>query len=986
MLPNLTVQLAQDTPVVYLFDECPPVSRIVASIFQEKGLSVNLINDLAHINISVTPYKVVWVVEAQTFSLETLETVKKLVSDLSAPLIVVMPITTPINDNETYKKWTSRSQKQKSVITTISTELVFAHCIFIENVLSEQYDNPVLKTTIEMADRGVLFDPKVPIALINLDDVSDSLQEPLLRPGFQQSVLLRGQETEFSDIVSRQQQHYEFVHKHKTEIRPVAVTLDRAIPFTVQSKIINSDLTEILNAAIRMLPKPLPSPRLVAQQVDTTPLPKPLKTATFTNADTNADSDANAIVGVISRENLPDIKPSLTPQLASIAPEVATSIEVAEPVPVQPAPPADVNEELQRIFATTRTEHKVKHVVKLAEVEHKIVKKSRHKKVLFWGGLSVVGAGMGLASLILCFYLSTITVKTQLLGAVEKANAQTLTEKDLSSLDLTTNILEFQTKHYTALFDNSMVSQASELVELSDKVQTLAQSTSVVDDTLLRTYQMLFQAKPETMTDLVAKLQKESATAYEMISFIQAQLKNIDFKELSEKQKQDLATFEVETAKKTKDISAIQQLSPLLHHLLGDTQPRTYALVFQNNQELRPTGGFIQSVALVTVSKGQIIDTQSYSSYALDEKVSGVVTPPEEIKQLLGEERWFLRDSNWNPDFSSTAEQIKWFVENTTDKNIDGVMAVDVYGFEKLLESLGPVELPQFNEVITSKNVAERLEFHSEVTLVNSDKNPDYSTVLLSALLDKMKTAPEEKINLTYSALLKMVRENNLLLSLADENENMTLKNLGWAGSLVSPDCPTALNSVPCVLDSVAQIEANIGVNKANYYIEKSINHSVVMSETTLEHTRTITYQNTAQTSTWPKGNYKAFVRLYLPTNTVLKNIYFDTTALAPEQITTKEENGKKVFGFSIEVPINSQSVLEIQYDQPHDKVAPFSYAFFEQKQPGTPITPFTLTVVPPPMAEAAIIAPAAQVHSQTVVFQEDQKNNLFYGIQFKQK
>lgn len=90
------------------------------------------------------------------------------------------------------------------------------------------------------------------------------------------------------------------------------------------------------------------------------------------------------------------------------------------------------------------------------------------------------------------------------------------------------------------------------------------------------------------------------------------------------------------------------------------------------------------------------------------------------------------------------------------------------------------------------------------------------------------------------------------------------LHSLGWTGSLVEPQCPTRLSVVDCRVDVMAQVEANIGVNKANYYLDREINHKVIIDREKATHSRNITFTNNAKSNSWPKGTYKSYQRFYI--------------------------------------------------------------------------------------------------------------------------
>lgn len=968
MLPNFTTLISDDSPQVLLIGKKSNLLDSIYTFFEEKGLSVvySSEEDVSTLQPQLNLYKIIWLADRNNLETKKIELVKESLKATTAPLIIIFPLLTGIKNHETYRQWSKSSAKQKKIIEYLSASFVTAYFIFLENLLEQGILSELFNFFLEKADEGYVLQPQLKLPLLDEKTALKAMIEPLFRPGFHQSVLIRGQDIASEAISSKIQLAYNQNDNFTLQISRLPAISIPIIGFTIQEKIVQSDINEAMIWQLAHLPSIQPSKK------NNLELQKPHLPSSASYEEQPKAVVTTPVLKVsepIATENKPIVeeKPIISAETSNVQ-QFATETEVQE--------------ELQRIFINNRTEKKVQRVIHISDVEKKIVKKSKHKKILFWGGLGVVGSGIGIISLIIIFYVSTQLVTKNLTKTIYAVMNTDKKEVELEMLALTTSILAFQTDHYSAFIDNPTLAQAAELVDLSKNIQELNRNTMNISDTAVIAYKTIFNGGSNSSIELFSNLESKAQKAHELIAETQVQLDQISIS--TQNQENEIDAFKTKLQEEFKKTGVVQQLAPLLPDLSGLNNERTYAFILQNNQELRPTGGFIQSVALITVNQGSITATEFMSSYDLDAKMSGIATPPEEITQLLGEERWYLRDSNWDPDFSVSSEKINSFIENSTSKKIHGIFAIDIYGLEKILAVTGPVELPQYNEVITDKNISERLEFHSEVTFVDKENNPDYSTVLFSTIFSQLKTLEDEQIIRLYDSLQILFKENNLLVSMADQNELMSMKSLGWSGSLISPDCPATLGAVDCFVDTFAQVEANIGINKANYYLEKSINHIVTMNEASLAHKRTITYKNTAQTNTWPKGNYKAYIRLYVPKEATLQSIFYNTSPIPLEQVTIKDLGQKRVIGFTIDVPINSQSIVDVEYTEDFVKSLPYSYAFFEQKQPGTPVIPFTLTVVPPANAKPVLIAPEAQLHSQTVLFQEEQRSHVFYGIQFE--
>ncbi|MEA3304178.1 MAG: DUF4012 domain-containing protein [Patescibacteria group bacterium] len=94
--------------------------------------------------------------------------------------------------------------------------------------------------------------------------------------------------------------------------------------------------------------------------------------------------------------------------------------------------------------------------------------------------------------------------------------------------------------------------------------------------------------------------------------------------------------------------------------LLGEKDLQRYLFVFQNSAEIRPTGGFIGSLMLLDFLDGVYTQTP-IDVYKLDGQLTEKIPIPYGLQKVA--ENFYLRDSNYWPDFPQSAEQISWFLE-----------------------------------------------------------------------------------------------------------------------------------------------------------------------------------------------------------------------------------------------------------------------------------------------------------------------------------
>lgn len=113
-------------------------------------------------------------------------------------------------------------------------------------------------------------------------------------------------------------------------------------------------------------------------------------------------------------------------------------------------------------------------------------------------------------------------------------------------------------------------------------------------------------------------------------------------------------------------------LKPFLGGKILSQERQTILVLLQNNMELRPTGGFIGSYALLNFFQGKLVDFEVYDVYEADGQLRGHAEPPADLKQYLGEDGWYLRDANWSPLFPKPRFRRLGFLEKEMGKKWTG--------------------------------------------------------------------------------------------------------------------------------------------------------------------------------------------------------------------------------------------------------------------------------------------------------------------------
>jgi hypothetical protein len=1012
MPAQVTTQLLDDSPAVAVIGDNSLLRQGLERLFKKASFSVKTLTleeFLEDETFSAQSWhKIVWVNTSESWENKRYLAVCAALKQLLHPIVVVLPIFSSVEGLETPEgvRWLKHSKLQTQVIIDCSFYLSTAAFLFGRDIVGGTPQKNTHCLPQSGLEHSAVFLEKKQLLQVTgdffpqtLDQFLFALSPLVLRPFSAVSVQIKGVRTPIIQAIK--QIVFEYHSYYGVTLAPVQIQLSTTQPVPFSTEQIQSPPGGAVTAFVRSLPivtdirthsdsqrsTQLPEPqqnervKLTSKEslfLEHTPSPLP-KQGVFKPDEETArtgiqESTSNSRVLLEASPSIPRLSELENPKTSASTQSLTRIIKSSNPRADQ----ASVQQDLQKIFQSSRTNTKTSHVKNLVQVHTKVSKKTKRKQTLFYLGVGVIGVGLGMLFLTSTFFVTNYLLTKVLADTVVlAAEGKSVPRERLTQLSQGVSL---QVKSYSAVVQIPQLTQASQTVELSERLLKYIDS-----------HQQLLLDQEKVINSIVGgddldlMLESESIAtrarqAYEEISYLQGLLQSSEIFEGST-DSQQLELYE-KLENERHSLLIAQQLFPIIPELFAYTGSSTYAVLFQNDQELRPTGGFLQAVGFLEFNQGVLREVSARSSYELDALVFGEVEPPQEIKQYLGEQRLYLRDSNWNPDFPASAEQARWFIEKATNQEISGLIALNTQSLALLLEAIGPLDLPEFNEVLTHRNIKERMEFHSEVILVEAGGVPDYSTLVLQRTLEKLQTLPKERLPIFVSALGRSLKQQQLLLYSTSVGMQSNWQALSWSGGMITPQCPTQLATATCVVEAIAQVEANVGVNKANYYVEREIAHSVSFLDDQTTHTREITYVNTAQSDAWPKGPYKSYVRVYLPDSARNIDVTIGGRPLAPELLSQQQENNRVIVGFYLEVPVQKSLSVVLSFATDGQKQEKFSYALFDQKQSGSTSTPYALTIQNGAL-QPVLIAPQADLSDGEIRFSQVQDSHLFFGVQF---
>lgn len=450
-----------------------------------------------------------------------------------------------------------------------------------------------------------------------------------------------------------------------------------------------------------------------------------------------------------------------------------------------------------------------------------------------------------------------------------------------------------------------------------------------------------------TIPDLLPQIDNISSK----VKVLNSELSMINADRYPEKYKGQLVRSRIKSAQ---DLSAevarfIVNGKPVLEsapYLLGMETPRTYMLIFQNDKELRPTGGFLTAYAIMKVDKAKFEPVLSNDIYNLDALYKPSIPAPEPIVNYIKgpyvlSKNLRLRDMNWSPDFGESMKMFSGAIKEAGVNNVDGIIAVDTHLLENILRVIGPIGVPGFGNFSTEidpqcncSQVIHELESFADVEgpivwdpvsgkIVYKPKNSDNRKKIIGPLMNSIMAnalgQPKEKLPDLFSAIFTSLIEKHVLFYVYDEGVQKPLSDFGLGGVINQYDG-----------DYLHINDANLGGRKSNLYATEDVEQVVnIAKDGTVTNTLTITYKNPEKHDGWLNSVLPTWVRVYVPKGSEL---------VAVEGLETKqdayEDLGKTVFAGFFQLRPEGVSKVTFKYKLPF-KVKDV-YKLFIQKQPGT--------------------------------------------------
>lgn len=521
---------------------------------------------------------------------------------------------------------------------------------------------------------------------------------------------------------------------------------------------------------------------------------------------------------------------------------------------------------------------------------------------------------------------------------------------------------------------------AQNLAKAGENIAKAGENLSLAVDDLSKTNFISYLAlsgNPErSLADFVNSFRNSLVFAKQRAGLANDFLANVDVEIIPAEKRESFIGFQDQLSLFEEFLKGSLDYSDLLLELVGQSGPKKYLVLFQNNTELRATGGFIGSYALADFNRGFLRSFEVKDVYEIDGQGKTNIIPPKELQHITPV--WGMRDANWFVNFPDSAKKImQLYTENNGGLAVDGVITITPTIISRILEIIGPVELPEYQKVINGGNFL--AEIQEEVEYGLNRRQPKQILVdFVPEFLEKLGQLDKENWADIFKILTEGAEQKHILAYFKNARMEKTAVEGGFAGEIKSAD-----------QDYLSVVHTNVKGSKTDAFIDNTYQlKSEINGQGLIEHTLSVIRKHRGGTTGfgfYNRTNYD-YVRVLVPNGSKLLAINGQSAGKFPPLVDYEEKNpsaggfvsdselaayeqravvvkpgvkqfeekgpslaeaGKTVFGFWLTVEPGQTKTVTLKYETPVTD-SENRYSLLVQKQPGTLEDLFVLSLTLP--------------------------------------
>ncbi len=515
-----------------------------------------------------------------------------------------------------------------------------------------------------------------------------------------------------------------------------------------------------------------------------------------------------------------------------------------------------------------------------------------------------------------------------------------------------------------------------------------------------------------SLLEIFQSIKKDLEIASAELVLAQEFLSKISIDDLPEEKRADFLEVKNKLPATASLVSGFLGNSDIFSDLLGGNGPRKYLFLFQNNQEMRATGGFIGSYGMLDIKDGRVRKFFVDNIFNPDGQLKENIVPPNPIMKISA--AWSLHDSNWWPDFPRSARKATLFYEKTGGPTADGIIAVTPAVMQKLLEVTGPIEMPDYAVTLDADNFVAKTQYEVEEDYDKEENQPKKILADLAPIvLDKIFNSRDfGTLSKSLEAVLEGLGQKHILLYSENESLQKIISAQGWSGEILETSN-----------DYLSVVNSNINGYKTDGVIEEKISHEAdIQEDGSIVDTVTITRRHNGGNTDyewWNKVNAD-YMRVYAPLNSRLLEVSGQTREFTDPPLDygalgfkrdaeiekeeknmsinqetgtrTYEDSGKTVFANWVYASPGETAEIKYEYLLPF-RVEPRegeggsdSYSILFQKQSGSAGSQLISTVKYPDDYKVVWNYPENILDNGGVKLETDLKTDKFVGVVFERE
>ena len=384
-----------------------------------------------------------------------------------------------------------------------------------------------------------------------------------------------------------------------------------------------------------------------------------------------------------------------------------------------------------------------------------------------------------------------------------------------------------------------------------------------------------------------------------------------------------------------------------LPEIMGVDREKTYIVLFMNDKELRPTGGFLTAYAIFRINQGKFRVERSEDIYTLDNSIANHPTAPKEILYFhKGVNKFYIRDSNISPDY---LESIKLFEELFAKSSrkiaYDGIIAVDTYVLVDALKTLGDTDArgirfsAQNDDRCDCPQVIYKLldEIDRPTYYIKENRKGILGDLLYTLMKKALGFSPSQYWGKLAQDGIKNLQEKHILVYFKDIEMQQAVEKLNFSGRIKEYQG-----------DYLHINDTNYAGAKSNLFVRHYVtSKTIIAKDGTVERELELEYKNP-----YPHSNcnleagqlcinapLRNWLRVYVPQGSQL-------VSMIGSSVQNKYDSlGKTVFEGFVRVAPKGTAKVIIKYKLPIKFSSVKDYRLLVQKQPGTQLHQYKIIV-----------------------------------------